>query len=196
LDTELWEKIAQGDQEAFLKLYHSQYQKLYAFGCRVCADREVVKDCIHEMFCELWTKRHQVQKVENSRAYLFTYLKRKLLKELQRVGQIAPTENPEPASPKLYELSYEEILVRSQADEHTKAKLQAVLQRLTKSQLEIIELKFYRELNYDEIASLLSLQPRTVYNQVYEALKQLRKYMKVFLPIGLSATELFKIFLK
>lgn len=192
MDTELWDRIRQGDKDAFMQLYQQQYQQLYTFGCRVHARQELVKDCIHEMFCELWNKRHHLQQVSNSRAYLCTYLKRKILKEIQIVN---PTifNTSDGINADMVEPSYEEALVQLQTDEESKAKLQQVLNRLTKTQAEIIKLKYYEGLTYEQIATILQVQPRTIYNQVYEALKLLRTHMKsAFLPLALYSSEIFK----
>ncbi|MBB6612642.1 sigma-70 family RNA polymerase sigma factor [Pontibacter sp. Tf4] len=175
-------------------LYQNQYQQLYAFGCRVHADREVVKDCIHEMFCEIWNGRHRVQSVSNSRSYLFTYLKRKILKEVQRVK--LSDQLPEDLNytgDDLQEASYEDILVKLQTDEATRIKLQQVLSKLSQSQLEIIRMKFYEELSFEQIASILNIETRTVYNHIYEALKRLRQHMKVLIPFLLAANDVLKI---
>ncbi|MDX5421341.1 MAG: sigma-70 family RNA polymerase sigma factor [Hymenobacteraceae bacterium] len=194
MDTEIWEKIRQGDKDAFMQLYQGQYQQLFTFGCRVHANRELVKDCIHEMFCEIWNGRQNVQQVSNSRAYLFTYLKRKILKELQKVGSPQHALAPEQLEQHTHELSYEDLLIGSQADEEVRAKLQKVLQKLTKTQLEVIRLKYYESLSYEEVATALQIQPRTAYNQVYEALKLLRKYMRVIVLLGVGAQDFFQKF--
>ncbi|MDX5438677.1 MAG: sigma-70 family RNA polymerase sigma factor, partial [Pontibacter sp.] len=93
-----------------------------------------------------------------------------------------------------HELSYEDLLIGSQADEEMRAKLQKVLQKLTKTQLEVIRLKYYESLSYEEVATILQIQPRTAYNQVYEALKLLRKYMKVITLLGIASQDFFQKF--
>ena len=195
MDTELWDKIRQSDKAAFMTLYQNQYQQLYAFGCRVHADREVVKDCIHEMFCEIWNGRHRVQGVSNSRSYLFTYLKRKILKEIKRVNLSDQLlESDDHATDSLQEACYEEILVKLQTDEATRIKLQQVLSKLSKTQFEIIRLKFYEELTFEQIASILSIETRTVYNHIFEALKRLRQHMKALIPFLFAASDVLNFF--
>lgn len=156
-------------------LYETHYQALFAFGCRVSMDRELVKDSIHELFCELWDRRSRLPEVENIKSYLFTYLKRKLLRESQDAFASLTDTTTIPA-----ERSYEEMLVEMQSDEDTKQRVQHLLSKLTPGQLEMIRLKYYEQLSYEAIAQRLQVQPRTVYNQVSEALKTLRKHMQVF----------------
>ena len=75
--------------------------------------------------------------------------------------------------------SYEQLLIAFQQTEEDKAKLRKALKQLTKRQLEIIELKYYQNLTYTEIAAKTSLTPRTVYNMIYEAIRHLRECMYV-----------------
>jgi DNA-directed RNA polymerase specialized sigma24 family protein len=41
-------------------------------------------------------------------------------------------------------------------------------------------MKFFEDKSYEEIAAITSTAPRTIYNQVYEALKTLRKHLRLF----------------
>jgi len=76
-------------------------------------------------------------------------------------------------------LSYETLLVAFQLSEEKKENLREALKKLTKKQLEIIRLKFFENLSYAEIAARTSLKQRTVYNLIYEALRQLRETMQL-----------------
>lgn len=178
MDNDLWNRVRLGDREAFLSLYEANYQHLFAFGCTVYQDKEQVKDCIHDVFCELWDKRLQLKEVSNTRAYLFTYLKRKLLKIVDSLKNIDQVSESFPEG-KYFQLSYEELLINLQSNDEIRDKLAKVLAKLTKTQLEIIKLRFFEGLNYGEIATVLQLQPRSVYNMVYEGLKTMRRYMSV-----------------
>lgn len=176
LDKGYWNKIRGGDEQAFMDMYDAYYQSLFSFGCRINPSKEIVKDAIHELYCELWEKRYSLAEVTNEKSYLFTYLKRKILKELTAFQKATEMENALPVEDSL---SYEELLIRTQTTEENKLKLQHLLNRISPAQLEIIRYKFFDKLTYEEIAVRMELQPRTVYNQVYEALKTMRSHLKV-----------------
>lgn len=183
MDPQLWSDIRNGDTRAMMSLYKDSYQDLYAFGFRICANKEQIKDAIHEMFCEIWQKRYSLNTVNNINAYLKTYLKRKLLKEIYQSHNNTPINDA--SNNLIKEHSYETLLIASQESEEKKKKIWLSLDHLTKSQREIIKLKFYEGLSYEQIASALELQPRTVYNHVYEALQTLRKFLKIAVFIAL-----------
>jgi RNA polymerase sigma factor (sigma-70 family) len=185
MQEKVWEQVLLGNEQAFVKLYNDTYKVLFSFGCRVYANRQVVKDAIHDMFCEIWDNHTRLPKVENVSAYLFTYLKRKLLKEItieekhlswmkEENGELQPDS------------SYEEMLVSMETDQEIKERLRFFLQQLTPAQLQIIRLKYYEGLSYEQIAQQLSVQPRTVYNKVYESLKLLRKCLNIIALLSIS----------
>lgn len=174
----LWRCMINGDQSAFMELYNEYYQPLYTFGFRVHNNSQVVKDCIHEVFCELWSARATLPLVQQPRAYLFTYLKRKILKEVKVLSI-----NAEEVSDVQHgaEQSYEDMLVNAEQDAETAFKLRHFMSQLSATQQAILRLKYYENFTYEQIAAQLSLQPRTIYNKLHEALKIMRKCLRTLL---------------
>ena len=112
-----WECLTSGDREAFLSIYESHYQALFSYGFTLTASREQTKDCIQEMFFELWNKRNTVNKeVVNVRSYLFTWLRRKISKDINRVDGEKCTRQLVDNFPDLV-LSYEDLLILFQQSE-------------------------------------------------------------------------------
>jgi RNA polymerase sigma factor (sigma-70 family) len=177
-----WGRMTGGDKDAFLTVYQSHYQALFCYGFSLSADRELTKDCIQELFLEIWKTRSSLNKeVKNVRSYLFTWLRRKISRECTRLAKekIADEGSEEFPFP---QSSYEELLIAFQQSEEKKEQLRAALKKLTVRQLEIIRLKFFENLSYRNIAAQTSLTPRTVYNLIYEAIRQLRESMKLIVP--------------
>jgi RNA polymerase sigma-70 factor (ECF subfamily) len=176
-----WGRMAGGDKDAFLALYQSHYQALFCYGFSLSTDKELTKDCIQELFLEIWNTRPSLNDdVKNVKSYLFTWLRRKISRELLRRTKIKfSDELAEEFS--FTQSSYEELLIAFQQSEEKKEQLRIALQRLTKKQLEIIKLKFFDNLSYRAIAAKTSLTPRTIYNLIYEAIRELRESMKPIL---------------
>jgi RNA polymerase sigma factor (sigma-70 family) len=169
--------MIRGNPDAFLALYENHYQSLFSYGFSISADREMIKDCIQEMFMEIWKTRMRLNhKVKNVRSYLFTWLRRNIFHELSRL-------NSEKNKQSLFEsslsniLPYEDLLIAFQQNEEDKCNLQSSLKNLSRGQMEVIRLKFFENLSYIEIAEKTSLSIRTVYNLIYEALGHLKKSM-------------------
>jgi RNA polymerase sigma factor (sigma-70 family) len=169
-------KMKEGSQEAFMDLYNHFYQSLYVFGCRIQQDPQLVKDNIHEVFCEVWADRDRLPAVQQPLSYLFTYLKRKMLRDI-KISAL-PVDDAL-LSANAVEQSYEELLILSEGDAEMKYKLRHFTRQLSATQQAILQLKYYENLKYEEIARRLSLQPRTVYNKLHEALKMMRKSLRM-----------------
>ncbi|MDP4215034.1 MAG: sigma-70 family RNA polymerase sigma factor [Bacteroidota bacterium] len=177
----VWGQMAGGDKEAFLTLYQSHYHALFRYGFSISIDRELTKDCIQELFLEIWNTRHTLNKdVINVQSYLFTWLRRKMSRELSRLAKDKLADELRLELP-VMESSYEELLIAFQQSEEKKMQLREALKKLTKKQLEIVRLKFFENLSYRTIATQTSLTPRTIYNLIYEAIRHLRESMKLLL---------------
>lgn len=176
-----WKSLTEGDKDSFLTLYRTYYQALFCYGFSLAMDKDLTKDCIQELFVEIWCTRSSLNKdVTNVRAYLFTWLRRKISRELSRLGKVADFDHhtEEPGS---IQDSYEDLLIAFQQSDEKREQLRCALAKLTKRQLEIIKLKFFDNLSYRAIAQQKSLAPRTVYNIVYESIRVLRESMKITL---------------
>jgi RNA polymerase sigma factor (sigma-70 family) len=167
-----------GDRNAFLALYKSHYQALFSYGITLTANRELTKDCLQELFLEIWHKQDFLgNEIKNVRSYLFTWLRRKIFRELTLLSGEKYTDEMVESS-FTQELCYEELLIAFEESEERKEKLRSALKNLTKQQLEMIRLKFFEKLTYSEIAAKTSLTPRTIYNLIYQAIRHLREHMK------------------
>ena len=173
-----WERMREGDKEAFFSLYNSTYFHLVRFGLKITANDELVKDSVTQLFFQLWDKHTRLNPVTQVKAYLFTSLRRTLLDQLSYHSKInravtfyADKENPN-------ELPYEDIIIRVQQDEELRQKLHKALEQLTPRQTELIRLVFFEGLTYEEVAAQTSQSIKTAYNTIYNAIKLLRKLLK------------------
>jgi len=173
-----WTEMTKGSKPAFLKIYQENYKQLFSYGFSLCYDKELTKDCIQSIFLEIWNGRAALaSEVQNVSSYLRTWLRRKINRSIYENkadllhDHVAPNEN---------EKSYEELLIAFEENEAQKEKLKHALRSLTPKQLDIIRLKYYENLSYEQIAERTSLTTRTVYNTVFEAISRLRKIIHIF----------------
>jgi RNA polymerase sigma factor (sigma-70 family) len=170
----LWDRMRSGDSAALQELYNAYYQYLFGAGFSLCLDKEVTKDCIQDLFLGIWTKRTHLKPVSSVGAYLRICLRRKIidiLKKEQLLGQNISSDEYEK------QFSYEDVIIAFQTEQETKLRLEKALTQLTKKQREVIRLRFFENKNIEEIACLLNSESRTIYNHMYEAMKQLRYYL-------------------
>lgn len=177
-DRTYWEKMRLGDKQALFELYNLQYFHLIRFGLKINPDDELVKDCVNQVFLNIWDKRQRLNPVENVRAYLMTSVRRCMLDQLAYLDKTNTALVKMLAEADGNELSYEDILINVQQDDDLKQKLQLAIAQLTPRQMELIQLKFFEGLSYDQIAERTSQTVKTAYNTIYDAIKMLRKLLK------------------
>ena len=173
-----WQGLREGDKESFFSLYNNTYFHLVRWGLKVTANDELVKDCVTQLFFQLWDRRSRLNPVSNVKAYLFTSLKRMLIDQLGHHSKIDAAITQLADEEILNELSYEEIIVGVQRDEELKEKLRRAMQQLTPRQTELIRLVFFEGLTYEEVAARTSQSIKTAYNTIYNAIQLLRKLLK------------------
>ncbi len=168
--------MATGDEQSFDRIFEKHFAPLLIFGLTIRNDKALVKDIIQEVFLEVWDKRRKLPAIQHHRAYLQQILKRKLLKRLRSDG-VKPHEDALfSTSP-----SYESLLIQQQEDQERQKQLELALNKLTQKQREMIQLRFFEGLSYEQIADKTATQKRTVYNQIHRAIKSLKDTLLISL---------------
>lgn len=110
--------------------------------------------------------------------YLCVALKRMLLNELKKTANGVFTSLDEVNSSEYgfdLEIDIETAIVCSELERERLEVLQKEINGLTKQQREVLYLKCYKKLDSDEIAEVMRLTSRTVYNTIYMAISRLRE---------------------
>jgi len=170
----VWDKFANGDENALLELYNQHYLGLTNYGCMIVDDREFVNECFIDMLIEFWKKRSTLSKVDNVRSYLMTSFRRHILHQLDAHKRRNTKQLESQQLSENHQASYEDYIVQIQTDKGLQVKIQNALKKLTERQVELIRLKFFEDLDYDEIAVKCGITKRTAYNIIYDALKILK----------------------
>jgi len=177
-DINNWEQMRRGDKKALFELYNKLYFHLIRFGLKINADDELVKDCVNQIFLNIWDKHERLPPVQQVKSYFMTSLRRCMLDQLAHTDKMQFAFNQMGAEENWNELSYEEIIINVQVDDEVKEKLSLAIKQLTPRQIELIQLKFFEGLTYDQIAVKTSQTVKTAYNTIYDAIKTLRKLLK------------------
>lgn len=160
-------------EEVLFSLMSRYYDELFRYGVKFTGNVEETKDNVNQFFIHFWNNREKLEKVENLKAYIFVSFKRWLITRMQQQQNHTVIALDYHTS-ELAEPSYEEYLV-AQIKDHELAKvLRQAIESLPRRQKELLQLRFYEHLSYEEIAQKTSLSVRTVYNKLHEAVKSLR----------------------
>jgi RNA polymerase sigma-70 factor (ECF subfamily) len=172
--SEIWMQLQSGNQQALLALYDRHYIGLLNYGMKLTGNRELTRDCITQILLRLWDSRQKLPPVENVRSYLLTCLRRELISELK--GETTRSTRNQKVQKTLSEseLPYEEYLIQVQTNEALREKLMKAFEKLTQREKELLRLRFFEDLDYDEIAAQCSITKRTAYNIIHTAIKALK----------------------
>ncbi|PKV52906.1 RNA polymerase sigma factor (sigma-70 family) [Aquimarina sp. MAR_2010_214] len=173
IDSILWTKVKLGDLDAFNQLYDRYIDALYEFGIQHTNDTDYVKDCIHDLFLDIYKYRKKLSDVDNVKYYLFKSLKRKINRKFKSKLSLFSTEEKKNEIRSEYK-SIEEIIIQSENSLEIEAKLSIALTSLSSRQRKGLSLKFDEKKSYEEISAIMGISIESVRTLIYRAVKKLR----------------------
>lgn len=193
--TQFWRKIQQGDEEAFRQLYDQYADLLYGYGMKIAGDDALVTDAIQSLFVYIFEKRKTCAVPQSISAYLCVSLRHMIVNALKKensgvfksLDELDANEYPFDL-----EIDIETAIIRSELEKEQLEVLQKELNSLTKQQREVLYLKYYKKMDSEEIARVMGITSRTVYNTTHMAITQLRERLsKSFLMAMLANLWIF-----
>ena len=176
----LLDSLKNGDRVSFEKIYKSFYPLLYNYGRQFGLDESDIDDSIQMVFIEIWNSRNLLN-IKVLKPYLFTCLRNKITKSLSR--NLKENSKAEKYWREEFKVSYhpsvEEIEFQNKTD--LEKNLINSIEQLSPKQREIIYLIFYNNLSYLEVAEVLGVKIKTVYNQVHNSINSIRESLKLLL---------------
>ena len=171
-DESLWLNFREGDHKAYTLLLRKHANVLFSYGCKFSKDEDFVKDCIQDVFFELWNRREKISQAANVKAYLFKSLRLRIFREQSKWNNSDSFEDSF-----LFEddFNIESHLIQEQTSKEIRQKLQTILTGLTQRQKEILYLHFFEDMDHDGIGRTMGLNRQSVYNLLYRSITTLRK---------------------
>ncbi|MGD1889199.1 MAG: RNA polymerase sigma factor [Cyclobacteriaceae bacterium] len=173
-NAQLWDEFKAGSKEAFDEIYERFFQPLCSYGDRICPDKSLVEDVVQDVFIHLWTKKEHLGSTSTIKFYLFLCLKRRLLRVISQ----------EKKRPYIISDKYRfNLILKASPDvspeaEEMQMRLAEALKQLTDRQQEAIYLKFYNSLSFQEVASIMDIEVRSVYNLISRTIDILRTELR------------------
>lgn len=170
----LWQLFCDSDESAFEEIMSHYYRPLFRYGSRIWPDENVVRDCLQEVFADLWVRRAGLKNVKSVNFYLIKAVRNHLLFEKRKQRSAAFLGEWREGDGFVSEFTIETELIREEEARFRSAKLESVLNALPARQKEVIHLKFFEDLSPDQIAEMMGLNRQSVYNLLHETLRKLR----------------------
>lgn len=172
-----WASFKRGDLKSFESLYRIFSGALYNYGSKFSTDKDLVKDCIQDLFVNIWARRESLGNPKNVKNYLFKAFRLSLFKKLNYFKSQVTYEEIEEYSFEAI-LNREDQIIKNEGNERLQEQLQLILNELTAKQREIVFLKFYENLSYDEIAEIMEVSVKATYKMMARAMEAMREKLE------------------
>ena len=177
----LFTRFLSGEEEAFGELYRTFYNRLLRYGHIVVDDPTIVEDTIQDLFIWLWENHPKATHIQDIEIYLFQSLKKNLWKKMgttkrsQRLSNVLSFPPLQDTS----QPSAEQSLIEGETQEFNRAWVRKQLQNLPQRQQEVLYLRYFEGLNYEEIATVVNVSNQVARNYASRALKMIRKVARL-----------------
>ena len=173
-DSSLWNKLRLGDEEAFSSLFERYYSTLVNYGKTLMTGEDRVKDCVQDVFVDIWTYRYKLNEAMVVKAYLLSSVRKRIARLHHREHIFSNIKNTDSLE-FLFDFSIEDRLI---ADETTAKKVEQLnksINKLSDRQKEAIYLRYHQGLTVDQVADVLNLNYQSTKNLLHRAILQLRR---------------------
>jgi RNA polymerase sigma-70 factor, ECF subfamily len=170
-------RFLDGDDDAYAAVYHRYKRQVFEFSCRMLSDADLAGDVVQAVFLKIWERRGQLRVPDRFYAWMMTAARNECLSLIRKRHLV--TELSE-------ELSDEGLA--GQADNLQRADecsiISAALGRLKPALREVVVLREFHDLSYNEIAAIIGVDENLVRSRLFSARQKLHAMLKPILMEG------------
>jgi RNA polymerase sigma factor (sigma-70 family) len=179
-DVQFWIQLKAGSEFALSKLVKKYFNHLQNYAYKFSQDKDFVKDCVQEVFIEIWSKRDRISVPDSVKAYLLSSVRLKVFREIsrQKINRDDFATNLE-NSDLFFEESFEFSIIEQEKNTELELKVKNSMDSLPERQREVIYLQFYQNMSREEIAQIMNINSQSVSNLIQRAFQSLRQILGV-----------------
>lgn len=175
-ERECWRELISGNRSSLEAIYRSYAKDLYRYGCSLVSNPDLVKDCIQEVFIDIWKYHRNLKDTDNVKFYLFKCLSNKIFKEHKEIDKRNEVAHEHHESTTVYAFeNIENKLINLTRAEQTQQRLALAVQELPLRQKEVITCLFFEQFTYEQTSKHMNITLRSVYTLAWKALSSLRE---------------------
>ncbi len=162
--------IAQGSEAALTRFYHLHEGSVYAFALRRTGDAATAADVLNEVMLEVWRGAARFQGRSRVRTWLLGITHHKVVDHLRKRGRHQADELPP-------EVADDDAVAAADAlaGAQDAVLLRQCLERLPDTHRQVVQLAFFDELSYPEIAVIMDCPEGTVKTRMFHARAKLKR---------------------
>jgi RNA polymerase sigma-70 factor (ECF subfamily) len=144
--------------------YDAHAAWMFRYALMILGDHASAEDVMQRVFEKLIAMRAGIDEIDSPPAYLRKAVRREALRKLLTTGETPP-------HPLL------EAVDSAQPEDGTREELEMALRQLPPEQREVIHLKVYEELTFQQIAQVQGTSPNTAASRYRYAMEKLRSFL-------------------
>ncbi len=168
-DEQLSNRLKTGDTEAIVLIYERFKSGLFLFCVRLLSDSSAAEDIVHDTFFTMIVEKSQLKNPAFLKSWIFTIARNKafdLLNKKKKIG-VLDEYNENVFSDESFEAGYE-------SNERAMI-LEKMLDQLLPQYKEVLILREYESMKYEEIADVTGTTVSSVKSRLFKARKALMK---------------------
>ena len=186
-DTLLFQQIAEGNEQAYTRIFHLYTPKLFPYLLKITKDEQIAREFVQETFLRLWVNRSTLKNIELPASWLFRIAANLSLEYLR--SQALRSRLQEKVESKMKPGTY-------MPDEMAESRdfsliVHKAIAALPIKRKEVYLLSREEGLSHKEIAEKMNISVNTVKNHLGMALKSIYDFLQQH--TGLSLSILFII---
>jgi RNA polymerase sigma-70 factor (ECF subfamily) len=166
-DARLLEAVADGDRQAFERLYHLYFPRLTRFLNRATRNLQLIEEIVNDTMLVVWRKAPSWDASCKVSTWIFAIAWRRALKAVH--GRDEPVE----ATPDLIEASPDSQPEARFALLRQHQALDAALGALSLEQRTVVQLTYFHDMGYADIADVMGCPENTVKTRMFHARRRL-----------------------
>ncbi|WP_298300939.1 sigma-70 family RNA polymerase sigma factor [Hydrotalea sp.] len=179
-----WIAARDGDVQSFKALHHHLFEGLYAYAFKLLDDETLSNEAVQDLFVKLWVRKEFINTIQQVKPYFYAALRKQILNHFRDLKlksiKIQLSQQPDIA------FSPEDIIVKKESDFILQQKISLLLNQLPKRQKEVIYLRYFENLDPQQIAEIMGINYQSVSNLTQKALHKLRAVKMLSMLISLA----------
>jgi len=173
----LIDHILKGNQSQFIELIKPYYERLYLKAYSIVKDKNEAKDVLQDAFISAYLALPKFKKESNIYTWLYRIVVNKALDHLKSKKREANYVNPDinPYAEMEKSLFLEEKIQQKQEQNELYEYLIYIIDKLDYKYKEMIIMRYFDGLTYEEIAEIKAIRLGTVKSRLHKAKELLKK---------------------
>ena len=169
----LYQAYINGENEAFSKIYDMYVRMLLNYGCCLTTNKELVEDCVHDVFTRLLDRQH-APKMKSMSAFLVISLRNRLIDEF-RHDTFSSDQPVEKLTGRKSDMEVERDYITKEQMQQNHSLVTRLMETLTPRQRQAFQLYYLEEMEYKDICQIMDMSYHSIRNLVHRGMLKLRE---------------------